>query len=122
MKLVLVRTPKIAFTSCKFLILRRIHRLLYHRKLAVVLNALKAHVTLDNASLVHAHFLFSDGGVAYHLKKETGLRYVVSVRNSDINFFFKYAFHLRGFIRCVLREAESIVLINPSYANKLKIN
>lgn len=114
------KDPENRFHVVQILILRRIHRWLYHRKIAAVLNALKAHVPLDNASLIHAHFLFSDGGVAYHLKKEAGLRYVVSVRNTDINFFFKYAFHLRGFIRRVLREAESIVLINPTYKNKLK--
>lgn len=114
------KDPENRFHVVQVLILRRIHRWFYHRKLAVVLNAFKANVPLDNASLVHAHFLFSDGGVAYNLKKETGLRYVVSVRNTDINVFFKYAFHLHGFIRRVLREAESIVLINPDYKNKLK--
>ena len=44
---------------------------------------------LLKADLIHAHFLYSDGALALKIKKKLNIKYIVAVRNTDINYFFK---------------------------------
>ena len=92
-----------------------IDRVLYTRKIYKILNDIKNKVNLKDINLVHAHFLFSMGGIALKLKKEKNIDYVVAVRNSDINLFFKYMFHIRKIGINVMREAKKIIFISPAY-------
>ena len=69
---------------------------------------------------VHAHFLFTDGAVALFLHWKKQIPFIVSVRNTDINTYFRFAFHLKWFARLILSSAESVVIISPSYRSKLK--
>lgn len=70
--------------------------------------------------IIHAHTLFSDGFVAYNLYKKFNVPYVIAVRNSDINFFFKYLIHKRSKAYDVLRNASLIVCISPKYIERLR--
>lgn len=72
------------------------------------------------ANIIHAHTLFSDGIPAYRLAKKYNIPYIVAVRNSDINFFFKYYFHYRRLAYDVLLIAKAIILISPVYRTRLK--
>jgi len=65
--------------------------------------------------IIHAHTLFSDGGTAYLLKREYNINYIINIRNTDINTFYKYGLHLRSFIHKVLREASQIIFLSPKY-------
>lgn len=77
---------------------------------------------LSNVSMVHAATLFSEGVVAYKLFKEKGIPYIVSVRGTDINFYFKYMFHLWRLGFDILKNASKIIFItNQSYKSFLKI-
>jgi glycosyltransferase involved in cell wall biosynthesis len=91
------------------------HRVNYNRNIRLKLNDIENKVALDTVSLIHAHFLFSDGGVAYLLKKKYGIKYVISVRSSDIVYFFKYMLHLRSFGNKILADAEKIIFINHAH-------
>lgn len=97
---------------------RQLDRVMYHRKRRLILSGINRKVPLENTQLVHAHFLFSAGGVALELKRTRGIPYVVAVRNTDVNVFFKYAFHLRAFGFEILREASAIVFLSPAYRNE----
>ncbi|WP_421823935.1 glycosyltransferase [Flagellimonas oceanensis] len=105
-------------------ILRRniLFRFRYFNKIRLIKNDLKSKVDLSAISMVHAHFLFSDGGVAYLLKKEYGIPYVVSVRASDIFTFFKKMPHLRKFGNRIMRDADKVIFINPSYVELFQKN
>jgi len=92
-------------------------RINYFGKINKVCEDVKTRVKYSQISLVHAHFLFSDGGVAYKLKKDTGLDYIVTVRNTDINVFFKYMIHLRKFGLKILNNAQKIIFLSPVYRN-----
>jgi glycosyltransferase involved in cell wall biosynthesis len=96
-------------------ILKKKHRIFYHLKLKAILNNLEAKIELSRFDLVHAHFLFSDGGVAYQINQKHGIPYVVAVRNTDINIFFKYMLHLRGLGRKILNAGQQVVFVTPAY-------
>ncbi len=101
-------------------ILMKKHRILYRTKIKKQYNRVLLHLEdIDSFDVIHAHTLFSDGGTAYLLKKKFGLNYVVSIRNTDINIFYKYGVHHRYFIHKVLMEATSIVFISYAYKQKV---
>ncbi|AWO01180.1 hypothetical protein DLD77_05480 [Chitinophaga alhagiae] len=100
-------------------ILKKYHRLLFHLKIRTVLKDLASRTDPSAVDIVHAHFLFSDGAVALRLKQQYGKPYIVAVRNTDINIFFRYMKHLKGLAYKILREAKQIIFLSPSYQEKL---
>lgn len=71
-------------------------------------------------NLIHAHSLFSDGSVAYICKKMYGTKYVVTVRNTDINIFWRYFIWRRPLGRKIVEGAEKIFVPSKSYQRKLE--
>lgn len=98
---------------------RRIDRFLYHRKCKKVLTGIQKRIDLNKIDLVHTHYLFSGGGVAYRLKKQYNIEYISVVRNADLNYFFRYAVHLRNFGIRIMSEAKRLVFISPAHRDKL---
>lgn len=96
-------------------ILKKLHRLLYLNKIKLVSKVLTEEVDLREIQLIHAHFLFSDGAVALRQKKNFDIPYVVAVRNTDVNVFFKYMFFLRNMGEEILLNAEKIIFVTPKY-------
>lgn len=101
-------------------ILRKADRLFYQQKINKIYKSLAKKIDFNDYSVTHAHFLFSDGGAAQKIKKKHGIPYIVAVRNTDVNFFFKYMIHLRKKGFKILKEAENIIFITPMYINSLK--
>ncbi|WP_339147930.1 MULTISPECIES: glycosyltransferase [unclassified Sutcliffiella] len=73
----------------------------------------------NQIDIIHAHTIFSDGGSAYKIHKKYNIDYVVSVRSTDINFFYKYGIHLRPFMYKVLLNAKNVVFISDAYQKKV---
>jgi glycosyltransferase involved in cell wall biosynthesis len=90
-------------------------KLRFYRKIRIILNDLERKIDLSEVGLVHAHFLFSDGAIAYRLKQKYNIPYVVSVRATDIHTFFPYMVHLRKLGNRIINEAEKVIFINYSY-------
>lgn len=90
-------------------------RFFFRKKIKKAIKIIKAHFFLNNNIVIHAHTLFSDGAIALFLSKEFGLRYVVAVRNTDVNIFFKYFIWLRQLGYKILDNASCIVFISESY-------
>jgi glycosyltransferase involved in cell wall biosynthesis len=91
------------------------HRLFFKYKVETIFNSILEYINPNEINLIHAHFLFSDGAVADRLKQQYNIPYVVSVRNTDINYFFKWALHLRKIGIRILENSSKIILITPSY-------
>lgn len=72
-----------------------------------------------NINFIHAHTVFSDGGTAYKIHKKYGIDYIVNVRNTDINYFYKYRMHLRPLMYEILLHAKQIVFISHAYMKKV---
>ncbi len=100
-------------------ILKPYHRFLFHLKIKRVYKDLIKNIDNLKITKSHAHFLFSDGAVALKLKKNRGIPYVVAVRNTDINIFYKYMPHLRSLALEILKEADRIIFVTPSYRSTL---
>ena len=94
-------------------------RYIYYSKISKVYKDLKSRIDFTEIDLVHTHFLFSDGSIAYKIKKEFGIDYIVAVRNADVNFFFKYGIHIRNYGIKTLREAKKIIFLSPAYKEKV---
>ena len=73
-------------------VFNNIDRLFYNRKINKILIDIENKIDFKKIDLVHAHFLFSMGGIALKLKKEKNIDYIVTVQNTDVNLFFKYIF------------------------------
>ncbi len=101
-------------------ILQKKDRLMYKTKIKKQLNRVEFFCdNLSSLNLIHAHTLYSDGGTAYLLKRKYGIKYILSVRGTDINIFYKYFIHYRKFIYKVLEEAEVIIFISEAYKRKV---
>lgn len=96
-------------------------RILYFTKINKSYNSLIVNIEFDNIQLVHAHSLFVNGGIAYKLKKEKNIDYIVAVRSTDVKTFFKKMIHLRKRGINILKKAKKIIFISPAY-KKLLLN
>lgn len=74
---------------------------------------------IKKISIIHAHSLFTNGYIAMKLKKNFGIPYVVAVRNTDVNTFFKKMIHLRWIGFKILDNANQVVFLSESYKNEV---
>ena len=87
----------------------------FYRRNDKIYEDLKNKVYIENYDVIHAHSLFENGYLAYKAKKEYGIEYVVSIRNTDVNGYFKTAKHLRKIGIEIMKNSKRIVFISPSY-------
>lgn len=92
-----------------------IDRLFYNHKINKILDDINKKIDLNNINIIHAHTLFSMGGIALKLKKEKNIDYIVAIRNTDVNLFFKYMLHTRKIGINIMEEAKKIIFISPAY-------
>lgn len=92
-------------------------RILYFKKIKKYVTALEKNTCINDFQIIHAHSLFSDGGVAYLLKKKYSIPYIVAVRTTDVYVFMKYFPHLHGIGRKIIEAAEKVIFITPSLKN-----
>ena len=93
----------------------QLDRLLFFRKQRSMLRWLEQNTDMAQFDVIHAHTVFSGGYTAYKLWQRYGIPYVVAVRNTDVNTFFKYMFHLRRVGIEIMRCAQKVVFLSPAY-------
>ena len=71
------------------------------------------------ADCIHANMLFTDGNCAMALSRELEIPYVVAVRNTDVNVFFKYMVHLRDRGVEILKNAAAVFFLSPVYRDQV---
>lgn len=96
-----------------------IDRILYSKKSDKIYKKCIELIDIKQIKLIHAHTLFSTGSVAYKLKQFNNIRYIVSVRGTDVNVFFKKMKHLRRKGIDILLEAEKIIFVSKSIQENL---
>jgi len=95
--------------------LRYIHKFFYGLKIFTILKSVEKELgNLSNYNLIHASTLCVDGAVAYELGKKYKIPYVISVRGTDVNFYYKKFFLRRSYFHKILENASSIIFISPS--------
>lgn len=105
--------PRIRFHARH--ILRAHHRVFFGQKVRTVAADVSRVAKPAVASLVHAHFLYSDGAVALRLHENFGIPYVTAVRNTDLNVFMRLRPDLRGEMHRIASQAQALVFLSPVY-------
>lgn len=100
-------------------ILNTYTRLNYGYKVKKITADILKYTSPEKFDCIHAHTLFSDGRIAYNLYKQFGTPYIVTIRNTDLNFFFRYFLHLRNQARNTLLSAEKIIFISEAYRKRM---
>lgn len=96
-------------------LIKSFDKILYFSKIWRMTKDVEENFDLANVSILHAHSLFSDGGVAYELYKKYNIPYIVAIRNTDINKYYKYAIHLRKYALKILLNSDKIVFLSCPY-------
>lgn len=92
------------------------NRIFFNYKSKKIRESLLKNYNINDFDLMHAYTLFTDGNVAYELKKiYPKIKYVVAVRNTDVNAFFKYRIHLRKRGIKIMQEASAIFFLSDTY-------
>ena len=94
-------------------------RVFYQLKQFKILKSIKKNYDVASFDIIHAHTLFTDGNVAYKLNKKYNIPYIVAIRNTDVNTFFKYMVHLRKKGIKILKNASKIVFLSNSYKKRV---
>ena len=82
--------------------------LLFFPKRKKIYEAIQRSFEVSDFKVIIAHSLFTDGWVAYKLKKKYNIPYSVFVQNSDINVFFRIP-GLKRWGEKILSEAQKII-------------
>jgi len=90
-------------------------RLIFNLKHSKIENDFKKYYKLTDVDLIHAHSLFSNGYIAYKIHKTKKIPYIVAVRDTDVNVFFKKMYHLRRLGINILKDAKTIIFLSRTY-------
>ena len=93
----------------------QLDRFLFFSKQDKLLRDIETRGLLKTVDIVHAHTVFSGGYLAWRICKKYGIPYVVAVRNTDVNLFFKKLFFMRPIGLQVLNDAKQIIFLSPAY-------
>nr|WP_320025652.1 glycosyltransferase family 4 protein [uncultured Acetobacterium sp.] len=94
---------------------KKYDRYLFYLKHTKIYRDIKKKYQLDDYTVVHAHSLFSNGYIAMRIKKDFGIPYIVAVRDTDANVFFKHMVWLRKLGISILKEASQIIFLSTTY-------
>ncbi|ASF19229.1 glycosyltransferase family 4 protein [Staphylococcus saprophyticus] len=95
-----------------------IDRYLYYTKQKKCINEIERYYKLNEFSIIHAHTLYTDGYQAYILNKKYNIPYIVTVRSTDINYFYKYRKDLYFIARNIIKNSKGIVFLSKSYLTR----
>jgi glycosyltransferase involved in cell wall biosynthesis len=94
-------------------------RLFFKNKSNKIYKSLKGSYDLNEIEIVHAHTLFSNGIIAYKVKQEYNKEYIVSIRGTDVEVFFKKMVHLRNLGIKIMLNAKKIIFVSVSIKRNL---
>jgi len=94
-------------------------RYIFQIKHTKIQKDIEKQINLLDFDCLHAHSLFSNGYISMKINEELGIPYMVAVRDTDINTFFKYMVHLRSMGIKILERSSCIIFLSPSYRNFL---
>jgi len=90
-------------------------RYIFHLKHHKILKDITKNYDINKYSLIHAHSLFSNGYIAMKLKEKYKTPYIIAVRNTDVNLFFRKMVHLRKMGIKILKNADKVVFLSKAY-------
>lgn len=100
--------------------LKRWHRYFYRQKIKTIVRALEKEFDVSKVDIIHAHMLCVDGAVARELSRRHSKPFVATVRNTDLNTYFRKLPWERKFFFKVVGDAAHVVFLGPKYRRKLE--
>lgn len=100
-------------------IIKPLDKYIYFTKISKMRKDIETKFEISEIEVIHAHSLFSDGGVAYELYKKYKIPYIVAVRSTDVNQYFKKAKQLKPYVMQILKYSSSIVFLSESYRDNV---
>lgn len=94
-------------------------RLLFDYKQGKILRDIEAKADVSAYDCIHAYTLFTDGNCARALSKKYGIPYVVAIRNTDVNDFFRLMPHLRSRGVAIMRDAAAVFFLSDAYRKQV---
>ena len=98
---------------------KQLDRILFYRKQRKMFDAIQEQWDVAKCQIIHAHTVFSGGYVAWKLHQRYRIPYIVAVRNTDKNVFFRYMVHLRHIGVKIMRDAAAVVFLSPAYRDSV---
>lgn len=98
---------------------KKYDRYIFHLKHNKIIRDVQQKYNIKEYSIIHAHSLFSNGYVALKLKKRYNIPYIVAVRDTDVNLFFKKMIHLRKLGVEILKEASQVIFLSKPYKEQV---
>jgi len=95
-----------------------IDRYLYLSKQSKIYYDLIKTYGVREYDLVHAHSLFTNGNIALKIKTDFDVPFVVAVRNTDLNLFYKIPF-MKRLGSEILKEASRVIFLSQPYLEKV---
>jgi len=99
-------------------ILKKTDRVFFKKKIKKIVADLVENGYHRDVNIIHAHTWYSDGAVAYELYKTYNIPYIIAIRSTDLNLFYKYALHLRRLGVNILNNASKVVFISEIYKRR----
>lgn len=96
------------------------HKYCYRLKIAAIVKALEQEIDMSKVDLIHAHMLCTDGAVAHELSRRHSKPYVTTVRNTDLNTYFRRFPWERKFFARILDSAAHVVFLGAQYLRKVE--
>lgn len=96
------------------------HRVFFKLKAKSNYKHLLKLIDTKNITHVHAHTLFSDGVLALKLKRDYGIPYTVTIRNTDINVFMRFMVHTWEVGKSVIQNADKVICISPAHIKRVQ--
>lgn len=95
--------------------LKQYHRYFYGLKIDAIRKEIEKQVDIKSVDLMHAGLFCTDGAVAFELSKNYNIPYIVAVRNTDVNFYYKKMWWKRPYFHSILSSSKKIVFISHQY-------
>lgn len=110
-KSVIVPNNNVCVSEC----FKKNDRILFDYKQKKIIDDIQRKIDIRDFDCIHAYTLFTDGNCARILSEKYDIPYIVTVRNTDVNAFFKYMIHLRSRGVKIMIEAQKIIFLSRAY-------
>lgn len=107
--------PNVIVSEC----FSRADRFFYGKKQRKIRKALESSAQVPEFDLIHAYTLFTDGNCAMELSAKYHIPYIVAVRNTDVNDFFKKFPWLRKRGVEIMKNASKVMFLSPAYRDQV---
>lgn len=98
---------------------KKADRIWFDYKQKKIYESVSKSYQVSDFDIIHAYTLFTDGNCAMKLSEKYDIPYVVAIRNTDVNDFFRKMVHLRRRGIKIMLNAKAIFFLSDSYKNEV---